>query len=235
MGVRILMVEGNNDQHVMWNLFRLLPESRRIFVCKPGDKPDFEELGEVKLGSSKGGGADGDTELLKSIPARLDTSDLERLAVVIDSDAKGPKARWNAIRQQLKNEGYEISTEDPSREGTILELPSVNGRKPLRFGVWIMPDNQSEGMLEDFVAGMIRDGDDVLPLVDGFLESIRKPRFSRTHKPKARIHSWLAVQKEPGGPMGRAIAGDYLDTELPVAKSFLDWINNALITDGNLP
>lgn len=238
MGVRILMVEGSDDQHVMWSLLSYhLPESSEIFVCKPGDEPDFGNPGQVNVGGSKDGGADGDTMLLKSIAARLVTTGLERLVVVIDADNRGPQARWDAIRQRLENEGYEGLAKQPNPEGTILELPSVEGRKPLRFGVWIMPDNQSEGMIEDFVTHMIRDDDDMLPLVDDLLDSIPKPRFSPTHRPKARIHSWLAIQKEPGGPMGRAITDKdrYLDTDRPVAKSFLDWINKALISDGSRP
>ncbi len=235
MAVRILMVEGNDDQHVMWSLFNHLPENPGIFVCKPGDEPDFRDPGQVKLGSSEGGGVDGDTRLLESIPARLVTSDLERLAVVIDSDDKGPQARWDAIRQQLDNEGYKNLAKNPIPEGTILQLPSVRGRKPLRFGVWIMPDNRSKGMLEDFVAKMIRDDDDMLPLVKDFLKSIPKPHFSSTHRPKARIHSWLAVQKEPGTRMGLAITREYLDANRKAVKPFLKWITDALITDGQQP
>jgi len=238
MGVRILMVEGSDDQHVMWSLLsHHLPKAAEIFVCKPGDEPILGEPGKVDLGKSEGGGVDGDTMLLKSIAGRLVTSGLERLAVVIDADTKpkGLQARWDAIRQRLENRGYKDLPKTPSPEGTILELPSVEGRKPIRFGVWIMPDNQSEGMIEDFVAQMIRSDDDMLPLVNDLLDSIPEPRFSRAHRPKARIHSWLAIQKEPGGPMGRAITDKYLDTDRPVARSFLDWIHNTLISDGTQP
>ncbi len=241
MDVRILIVEGSDDQHVMWSLLsHHLPKAAEVFVCKPGDEPILGDPGKVKLEKNAGGG--GDTMLLKSIAGRLVTSGLERLAVVIDADTKpddarvrGPKARWDAIRQRLENEGYKSLPKQPDPEGTILELPSVEGRKPLRFGVWIMPDNQSEGMLESFVAQMIRKNDEMLPLVDEFLKSIREPRFSPAHRPKARIHSWLAIQKEPGGPMGRAITDKYLDTDRPLARSFLDWIDKALITDGERP
>ena len=235
MGVRILLVEGSDDQHVMWSLFNHLPENPGIFVCKPGDEPDFGDPGRVKLGESEGGGADGVARLLESIPARLVTSGLERLTVVIDSDDKGPQARWDAIRQRLDNEGYKNLARTPTPEGTILELPSVSGRKPLRFGVWIMPDNRSKGMLEDFLAQMIQDDDDMLPLVKDFLKSIPKPHFSPTHRPKARIHSWLAVQEEPGTRMGLAITREYLDANRDVVQPFLKWINHALITDGQRP
>lgn len=232
MDVRILLVEGNDDQHVMWNLFKHWPETQGIFVCKPGDQPDFATPGQVKIGSREGGGLDGDAELLKSISARLVASGLERMAIVIDSDEKGPQARWDAIRKRLKNEGYEISTECPNPEGTVLELPSVRGRKPIRFGVWIMPDNCSTGMLEDFVIRLIRDDDDMLPRVDGFLDSIPEDRrrYSPAHRPKARMHTWLAVSERPGRPMGQAIGADRgLNAEDPAVDPFLDWLRTALV------
>ena len=87
-------------------------------------------------------------------------------------------------------------------------------------------------MLEDFVVKLIPEDDDMLLAVDGLLDSIegeKKQRFKSRHRPKARIHSWLAVQEEPGKPMGQAIKAKYLDTYRPVAKSFLQWINDALI------
>ena len=101
-----------------------------------------------------------------------------------------------------------------------------------------MPDNRSNGMIEDFVAEMIREDDDMLPRVDEFLESLReKPwRFSPRHRPKARIHSWLAIQEEPGKPMGQAIGTKkHLDTNRGPVVSFLKWVHNTLISDGPQP
>jgi len=241
MGMRILLVEGNDDQHVMWNLRDRSLQSSDFFVLRPADQPDLSKPGQVIRGQRENGGKDdngGDTKLLESIPARLVTSDLECLAVVIDSDDKGPQARWDGIRQRLVNEGYEDLPKHPNPRGTILDLPSRRGRTPLRFGVWIMPDNRSKGIIEDFVVQMIPDDDDMLPQVDDFLESIpeKQRRFHLKHRSKARIHSWLAVQDGPGKPMGQAIGTKkYLDTDRAAVDSFLKWINNALITDGQQP
>lgn len=240
MAVRILLVEGNDDQHVMWNLFDHSLQSSDLFVLRPGDQPHPGKPGLVIRGQGENGGTEdngGDTKLLESIPARLDTTGLECLAIVIDADLKGPRARWDAIRQRLVDEGYKDLPKRPDPRGTILDLPSRRGRKPLRFGVWIMPDNNKNGMLEDFVAKMIRKDDDMLPRVDGFLESIKQQwRFSQEHLAKARIHSWLAIQKGPGKPMGQAIgAKKYLDMNREVVEPFLKWITDVLITDGQQP
>ena len=234
MGIRVLLVEGDDDQHVMRNLFECRCPSSGIYVLRPADAPDPHTPGWVSRAQPGAGSEDGggDTKLLDSIPARLDTSDLERLAVVIDANDKGPQARWDAIRQRLENEGYSGLPKSPNQAGTVVDFPSVRGRRPIRFAAWVMPDNQSKGMLEDFVTRMIHEEDEMLPRVDGFLDSIpmEQRRFSRQHRPKARLHAWLAVGERPGRPMGQAIKADaQLDANHPTVQPFLDWVQAALV------
>ena len=237
MGTKILLVEGDDDQHVMWNLFeiRQVPE---FHVLRPGDKPGYRYAGEVIRGRDGGGDEEsgGDSKLLDSIPARLDTSDLERLAVVIDADyeanGNGLRSRWDAICSQLAKEGYENLPKSFEANGSVFELPAVGGRKPIRFGVWIMPDNQSEGMLEDFVADMIHEDDEALSLVGPFLSSIpeTKWRFKEVHRAKARVHTWLAVGEKPGRPMGQAIKADSrLNANHATVEPFLSWIQRVFV------
>ncbi|NQT15577.1 MAG: hypothetical protein HQ582_22660 [Planctomycetes bacterium] len=234
MGTSVLLVEGDDDQHVMWNLF----EKRQIsgiYVLRPGDRPGSKGPGDViRVGADEDSG--GDTRLLESIPARLDTTGLERLAVVLDADyeetGKGPKSRWAAICGRLDAEGYENLPKLPEEKGTVCELPAVRGRKPIRFGAWIMPNNGSDGMLEDFVANMIQENDDALSRVDPFLDSIPETdwRFKEIHRAKARVHTWLAVSERPGRPMGQAIKADsHLDANHPTVEPFLAWVRRALI------
>lgn len=234
MGTSVLLVEGDDDQHVMWNLSDIW-EVSDIHVLRPGDKPGSDGPGRVSrvAGDEQGGGVE---RLLDSIPSRLIESDLDRLAVVVDADyakyGHGPKSRWNAIRGQLAKEGYKDLPKSLEANGTVIPLPAVGGRKPIRFGVWIMPNNRSEGMLEDFVADMIPKEDEALSLVDPFLGSIPKKewRFTDIHRTKARIHTWLAVSKQPGLRMGQAIKADSrLNANHPTVKPFLDWIQRVFV------
>ena len=220
MGKRLLLVEGKDDQHVMWNLF----EARRV-------ADTFEvECPETDGDANESGGIE---RLLDSIRWRLATGELERLAVVVDANHKGPAARWQAIRDRLVNAGFDDLPKEHSPNGTVFDL-SLRPQTPrsIRFGVWIMPDNRSSGMLEDFVISLIREDDRKLPLVDGFLDSIPagKDRFTEPHRPKARVHTWLAVGDRPGRPMGQAIKADrQLDANHPTVQPFLDWVQDALV------
>ena len=227
MGKRILLVEGKNDMHVMLNLCDVHGIPTSAFQVETPSTAQAAEEG------FPGDGRGGVEELLASIRWRLATSDLECLAVVIDADNKGPASRWDSIRQRLLDARYKEIPENHTAEGTVFEL-SLEDQTPrsVRFGVWIMPDNCSTGMLEDFVLRLIREEDRTLPFVDWFLDSIPpdQRRFSPGHRPKARIHSWLAVSKSPGRPMGQAIKADeLLDGKHPSVGPFIAWIRRAML------
>ncbi len=230
MGKRILLVEGQDDQHVMWNLFEVRAIPEMFTVERPNPHEDVKEGVEEGVDSGTDGG---DTALLESIRRWLLEVDLECLAIVVDANDKGPAARWQAIRSRLLNAGYENIPEKHSLKGTVFRLSlAPRSPRPVRFSVWVMPDNRSTGMLKDFVARLIREDDEMLPRVERFLDSIpsAQRRFRPQHRPKARIHTWLAVGERPGRPMGQAIKADaQLDANHPTVEPFLDWGQVALV------
>jgi hypothetical protein len=128
MAVRkILLVEGNDDEHVMKH------------VC--GTR-GVQRLDEIK--------PQGNVEqLLENLPVRLKESDVEVLGIVVDADTD-LAARWQSLRDQLAKAGYLNIPGQPLLDGTIL-VPPVGTLLP-RVGIWIMLDNQTKGILEDFLA-----------------------------------------------------------------------------------
>lgn len=212
MGRRLLLVVGKDDEHVVKHLCR----THEI-------ETDFD------IEQPKGGGID---HLLDQVPARLTEAGMERLAVIVDADVAA-QSRWEQLRDRLRRRGYGGIPDTLGEKGTIVDLPVESNQ--IRFGVWIMPDNQLPGMLEDFLAFLIPEDDKILPHVDKFLEDIPPEQrlFTPIHLPKARIHSYLAVQKEPGKPLGLSITFRYLDAKREVVQPFLDWLTDVLISDGN--
>ena len=95
-----------------------------------------------------------------------------------------------------------------------------------RVGVWLMPDNESPGELEDFVAQMIPDGDPVWPLsqdyIDGIPVSDRK--FTAGKTLRAKIHAWLAAREDPR-QMGAAIGTYDLDIGGDLCTRFTAWLD----------
>ena len=198
----VLMVEGKDDEHVIKH------------VC------GARQLGRIDV-IREYGGID---NLLEAIGPRLKESDVVALGIIVDADTD-VAARWQAISRHLANAGYVGVPQFPERAGTVLERPN-NSLLP-RVGIWLMPDNQLTGLLEDFLAFLVPPGDALFEHVGLSMDSIPEGarRFDDLAMAKAKIHTWLAWQSEPGKPLGQAISARYLDANLPGADLFVSWLN----------
>ncbi len=200
----VLLVEGQNDQHVISHLWR----SRNTY---DGDLP-FEVIDK-----------EGYTKLRDSIPLEINAPGRKAIGIVIDANDDA-STRWNAviekIRKSLEKEGVELP-QSPEKTGLI--VPETL-RCP-RIGVWLMPNNEHAGELEDFVAKMIPGNDPVWPLAKGYIDSIPEQdrKFTEKKKPRAKVHAWLATREEPRR-MGVAIRAGDLDATGPLCTAFLAWL-----------
>jgi hypothetical protein len=167
----------------------------------------------------------------KKISARLKASGLTHLGLIIDAD-ENPKDRWQSIRNAcLKVEEIQKSIDNLPEQmpetGLIINIP--NGTEFIKFGIWMMPDNENRGMLETFLAYMIKDESD--PLWQYAQEVVTEAKtkgakFIDEHIDKARIHSWLAWQNPPGTQLHDAVKFKILDPEHPKAQAFVKWFKD---------
>ena len=201
-GKKILLVEGPDDEHVVKH------------IC--GNR------GIAPLEVKPHGGVE---NLLESIPVRLKASeDGDIVGVVIDADSD-VNARWRSLRDRLVKAGYQDVPADPTQDGTILGPPD---RTLLpRVGIWIMPNNKTNGILEDFLRFLIPQADALFGHVQSSVAAIPPAvrRFSQPAETKAIIHTWLAWQKEPGKPLGTAITARFLDPQVPQVDGLVSWLN----------
>jgi head-tail adaptor len=200
----VLWVEGKDDQHVVLSLLEhhQVPE-----VFKVIDRKGIENL-------------------LDALRVQLTQgSDVARIGIVVDADAD-VEARWAAIRNVLVRSGYHKVPERPEVGGTVLR----ETERPI-FGAWLMPENTAPGMLEDFAAALVPEGDFLWAhageVIDGIPSKHR--RFAEGHRAKAHIRTWLAWQEDPGAPMGLAITKRYLDADAPQARRFIDWLTRLMV------
>lgn len=208
---RTLLVEGNNDKHVILALLKhyAVPEA---FV--------LEELQ----------GIDNRIQNIRyRIHAFRESTALERLGIIFDADESGER-RWERLRKDLIPLSVNIP-EKPDPSGTVVVINSQQ-----RLGIWVMPDNCLPGKLEDFLGFLVKENDSLLPRVDQFLQSLPTreecpARYPDKDLVKARIHGWLAIQEEPGKPMGQAITAKYLDANAPMANVFVDWIRRLFVDE----
>ncbi len=199
---RLMLVEGTDDKHVVYNL----SEKNRFY-------PEFEV--------SQEGGV---PKLLKEFGIRLKVKEpgLERLGLLIDADDQlGTK--WNSVKAILIKAGFSSVPSEPDSNGTVIEPP--NAFLP-RVGIWLMPDNVRPGMLEDFLIELVPPEDSLWKytqtVVDGIPATDR--RFREQHLIKAYVHTWLAWQEQPGIPMGKAIGLGFFASTNPLVVRFLVWL-----------
>jgi hypothetical protein len=202
MGTKtVLMVEGKDDQHVV------------MHVC------GARGLGKINVIQPY----DGIQPLTEAIGIRVKESDLAALGILVDADTD-LAARWQSVRQRLLSAGYDAVPDIPAKDGTVITAPA--GSILPRVGIWLMPDNTVPGILEDFLAFLVPDGDPLFAHVERSLTTIPEAsvRFTSVSAPKAKIHTWLAWQSEPGKPLGQAISSRYLDARLPGGDHFAGWL-----------
>jgi hypothetical protein len=203
MGVKkVLLVEGEDD--------------KRVFLSLCGQR-NIGKLDEIVP-------QEGVDKLLESFPVRLLESDIGAFGLVLDADTD-LSARWAALRSRLFQAGYKNVPDQPASEGTILN-PPPNTLLP-RFGVWIMPDNQSAGKLEHFIRFLIPSNRGrLLEHAELIVREIPAGErlFSNPDEIKAVIHTWLAWQKEPGKPYGTAITAKFLDPNVPQVDVVVAWL-----------
>lgn len=195
---KFLLVEGNDDFHIISH------------ICeKYNIKQNFRIID-----------CEGIETLLKSISTRLKMSDIQTIGIVVDADTD-IQDRREQIKGIFQNKNYLIQNMS-NENGIIIEQFDMP-----KIGIWIMPDNMSNGMIEDFIKILIPQNDNLLPIAENILNEIENKQINQyklIHKSKALIHTWLAWQEEPGTPMGLAITKSYLTTNKELCLKFVKWL-----------
>jgi len=196
-----LLVEGNDDKHVF------------LALCQQYNVFENFDVVDCK----------GANFLLRQFPERLRQSDIETIGVVIDADTD-LNAKWQGISATLTLSGFIVPAYIPAN-GLTLAHP-LSG---IKIGVWIMPNNNVNGMLEDFMRFLIPENDALLPIANDALAGIENRNFNKyslAHRSKALIHTWLAWQEEAGKPLGQSITMRYFNTDNETCLKLINWLND---------
>ena len=194
---RVLLVEGPDDKHVVRQL------------CRSQSVPHFS----IKVAGTV-------ETLLSTVGAEILAPGRKCVGILIDAD-DDPQRRWDVLSERLSDEGIRIPSH-PNPLGTTVTAPHG---PPI--GIWMMPDNESSGELEDFVQKMIPVGDPVWPKSQTYIKQI--PVEQRKFRPgkllRAQVYAWLATREIPGR-MGAAIGAGDLDMNVAQVQRFIDWLRN---------
>jgi hypothetical protein len=206
---KLLIVEGIDDKYVISRLLQRRKINYQQF--------EIHDAGGIKPS-------------LNTFSIAIKSGNYENIGIVVDADTDLLK-RWQEIKNILTTEGYKQIPQNTSSKGTIIvdteeELPTI--------GIWIMPNNQITGMLEDFIRFLVPTDDELLPIAQNQINEIIKAgknRFSETHKSKAIIHTWLAWQEMPGTQLGKAMTYRFIKSQQYIlddgkASDFINWLQD---------
>ena len=198
---KVLLVEGNNDCHVVMSLCaaHTVPQTFGIYQC----------------GS--------DTGVLKRLNALIIRPNPPQIiGVMLDADNPSITGRWDSIRNKLTHYSYPFP-QNPDSDGTVIQ----GTLDEPKLGFWLMPNNQDSGMLEDFCAELAEPSS--LAFARECVEQASSrgiTTFKAVHRSKAVIHTYLAWHDEPGYPLGRAITTQALRPHTDIAVKFTNWLTN---------
>jgi hypothetical protein len=201
---KVLLVEGDNDCHVV------------MALCVAHQVPQV--FGIYQCGSDAG--------VLKRLNALIvRPNPPQTIGVMLDADNPSLTGRWDSVKSKLKHYSY-VFPQAPALEGTVIESLAEEPK----LGVWLMPNNQVSGMLEDFCAELAEPAS--LSFARDCVEqaSIKDlSTFKMVHLSKSVIHTYLAWQDEPGSPLGRAITRQRLRPQTEVAVRFTNWLTRLFV------
>lgn len=202
-----LLVEGATEQRVIPELMErngvLWPQEQPPVYIK--DLKGYEEI------------------TAKVISVNLKTEGLKALGLVIDAD-ENPQGRWQSIRDRALQSINDLP-EDLPETGLIHET-----QRGIRFGVWMMPDNRREGMLETFLAHLLPDGStDLWEFAQTTARSAQtdyQAPYTPVQTDKAQIYTWLAWQNPPGRQLHQALKENIFQPSHPHAQRFVQWFTD---------
>ncbi|MEJ2792948.1 DUF3226 domain-containing protein [Iodobacter sp. LRB] len=212
---------------------------KKLLVEGESDKSFFQEFCKahnldltitVSVATDEGGyksSKQGAINTLDILLPNLYDGKLERLALIVDadqiSDGNGLNNTINQIAKKIQTYGFDP---EPARlPNGGLTFKHTDGLAD--FGLWVMPNNQDEGMLENWIEHCIHANDIALyQHAQTTVNALATQKFKPIRQTKAKIATWLAWQEKPGEGLYYAIDGKLLDQTAPLYAGFIAWLHH---------
>jgi hypothetical protein len=210
----ILLVEGKSDQAFFEALRDRLGLKALIQVAPPKDV---------------GGSFNSKEGLLNYLPTLLalfPNGSLQRLAIVLDADyvensALGFAKTFARVESHLIDSGFAINKPTPQQQGFTFR----HSEGFADVGVWVMPNNRDDGILEDLLHTCVRDSEQQLfQHAKTTVGRLATPRFRPFHTRKAELATWLAWQQNPGRGVDHAVHDELFDLDFLTFRGLIEWL-----------
>ncbi|MCJ2035953.1 DUF3226 domain-containing protein [Methylobacterium sp. J-068] len=182
---RVLLVEGPNDKFFFEAMCRSLGLSTIVKVASPQD------IAGPKVFNNKGG-------IFKILPlliSQMNDGSIASLGVIVDADTSathgmGVEKTLELFAQKIEKDGFRDRRRVGDQGGYVFKNNDGLGD----IGLWIMPDNQSEGMLENWVYSTARGSEraDIAHAEKAIATLPGQIKFKEIHRIKAITSVWMS-------------------------------------------
>lgn len=182
----------------------------RVLLEKYGCKQDIE----IEFVQGK----DNFSKVIPSLELRTGFDNVELLAIVRDAD-DNPAAAFQSVRDVLLTNNYA----SPSRPGEVVE------GKP-RTGIFILPENDKPGMLEDLCLATKFDHP-VMECVEAFFQCVATKDVEQpVNISKAKAQAFLSAMPKTLYNIGIAAEKGYWDLEKDCLKDLVNFLKQIIET-----
>ncbi|NES75522.1 MULTISPECIES: DUF3226 domain-containing protein [unclassified Okeania] len=164
---------------------------------------EYLEINDIQVDSY--GGKDNLNNYLKTLHLIPGFSNLRSLGITRDADDSFDYASKSIEDSLIKYKLKEIEN--------------------LKIEKFILPNNSSEGMLEDLCLESI--DTDEISCIESFFQCMEKSTGRKSNKiSKAKIYAWLSTQEHPDKRLGAAVQAGYINWDNEAFKELTNFIKN---------
>lgn len=212
----VLLVEGQDDLHVVLQLYMEIERREPNFCIR-----DMKGL----------------SNLLADMNNEIRSRDI--VGVIVDADrddessqhADAVASRWREIADKIEEIGIAVPPE--RADGVVIHGKPDGASRLARVGIWVMPDNEQPGELENFVDTMISPDDPARLLAKDYIDRALTEisldddigRLREGKRLRGEVHAWLATRRRPRH-LGAAIEAAYLNTDGELCRRFTAWLRD---------
>ncbi|AIY89305.1 DUF3226 domain-containing protein [Geoglobus acetivorans] len=137
---------------------------------------------------------------------------VKAIGITRDADDDGFENAFKSVRSAL------ASANLPTPERPF----EVAGNKP-KVAIMILPDNSSNGKLEDLCLESVKN-DPAIECINSFFQCLSENKIEQRDKSKARVHAFLATRYEPDKRLGEAAKAGYWNFGSPAFNELRGFI-----------
>ena len=211
---RVLFVEGSSDKTIVKEILNTYLPHWQITRKRSGSSQpqiDIQDLQGIKNITPD------------KIFNQLADPNVPALGIVIDADGSASD-QWQEICQTCQSVEQLNSISFPNQIPGNGFICSVSDDQ--KFGIWMMPDNRSPGMLETLLSQLIpSDRENLWIHLQNSVSQAKQlgATFDDKHLDKAHIYTWLAWHHKPGAWLKTGERAVF-NFDHPQVQAFVDWL-----------